>query len=102
MKIEHSHTISSISNWGKVDMRWKEYSRKLQKQTSDQQYEFDLQKIPSSPICDWSVEGEFSVYVTVDWKETVMTHSYLNITKDKPYAACCLVEDPLKSGLWGI
>ena len=102
MKIEHSHTISSISNWGKVDMRWKEYSRKLQKQTSDQQYEFDLQKIPSSPICDWSVEGEFSVYVTVDWKETVMTHSYLNITKDKPYAACCLVEDPLKSGLWGV
>ena len=101
MKIEHSHTISSISNWGKVDMRWKEYSRKLQKQTSDQQYEFDLQKIPSSPICDWSVEGEFSVYVTVDWKETVMTHSYLNITKDEPYAPCCLVEDPLKSGLWG-
>ena len=102
MKIEHSHTISSISNWGKVDMRWKEYSRKLQKQTSDQQYEFDLQKIPSSPICDWSVEGKFSVYVTVDWKEIVRSYSYLNITKDKPYAACCLVEDPLKSGLWGV
>ena len=102
MKIEHSHTISSISNWGKVDMRWKEYSRKLQKQTSDQQYEFDLQKIPSSQICDWSVEGKFSVYVTVDWKEIVRSYSYLNITKDKPYAACCLVEDPLKSGLWGV
>ena len=83
-------------------MRWKEYSRKLQKQTSDQQYEFDLQKIPSSPICDWSVEGKFSVYVTVDWKEIVRSYSYLNITKDKPYAACCLIEDPLKSGLWGV
>ena len=90
IRIEHTHTVSSVADWKKSDFSRQEYSKRLEKQTSDQQYEFDLPQIPKNPLCNRNIKGLFQVYVTVDWREHVKTYNYENITIDDPFFACCL------------
>ena len=78
MKIEHSYTLSSINVLRRENSTYekKQYSKKLEKLTSEKIYEFDLPEIPKPSLCGWFVKGEFSIHVTINWKEEVKKFSY--------------------------